>query len=209
MDVDISSGDGIEVELASGRVLDMNSTIDEITLLHQAQARAPTHHMVVRGIGEEIDLEIGPGDDDPSFSATALVGVPTHESAVPEEQEDHKQILLAAQIPNEDPTQLVKVPQGKRKKKVVKKWREEWADTYKWAYVDMHEGTARIFCSVCREYGRKHRRNPYGNEGSRNMQMSALEEHNNSLLHKEALRLQMASKDKGLPAIDRPVYVKG
>ncbi|XP_008797874.1 NADP-specific glutamate dehydrogenase isoform X2 [Phoenix dactylifera] len=40
------------------------------------------------------------------------------------------------------------------------------------------------------------------------MQMSALEEHNNSLLHKEALRLQMASKDKGLTAIERPVYVK-
>lgn len=41
------------------------------------------------------------------------------------------------------------------------------------------------------------------------MQMSALEEHNNSLLHKEALRLQMASKDKGLPAVERPVFVKG
>ncbi|MCD7450154.1 hypothetical protein HAX54_003935 [Datura stramonium] len=55
------------------------------------------------------------------------------------------------------------------------------------------------------EYG-EHRRNPYGNEGSRNMQMSALEEHNNSLLHKEALRLQMASKDKIV--VDKPIYVK-
>jgi hypothetical protein len=43
------------------------------------------------------------------------------------------------------------------------------------------------------------------------MQMSALEEHNNSLLHKEALRLQMASKEKlQPPEIERPpVYVKG
>nr|XP_009385594.1 PREDICTED: NADP-specific glutamate dehydrogenase-like isoform X3 [Musa acuminata subsp. malaccensis] len=186
----------------------MNSTIDEITLLRQSQARSTSHRMVVRGIGEEIDLETGPGDDDPSFSSTTLVGVPTQESSAPQEQEDHKQLLLASQVPSQGQQQLVKVPQGKRKKKVVKKWREEWADTYKWAYVDVHEGTTRIFCSVCREYGRKHRRNPYGNEGSRNMQMSALEEHNNSLLHKEALRLQMASKDKGLPVIEKSVYVK-
>jgi glutamate dehydrogenase (NADP+) len=41
------------------------------------------------------------------------------------------------------------------------------------------------------------------------MQMSALEEHNNSLLHKEALRLQMASKDKTLGLIDRPSFIKG
>ncbi|CAK9221540.1 unnamed protein product [Sphagnum troendelagicum] len=96
----------------------------------------------------------------------------------------------------------------RKKKKVVKKWRDEWAETYKWAYVAVHEGIHRIFCSVCKEYGRKHRRNPYGNEGSRNMQMSALEEHNNSLLHKEALRLQLASKDQGMGLIDRPVYIK-
>jgi glutamate dehydrogenase (NADP+) len=38
------------------------------------------------------------------------------------------------------------------------------------------------------------------------MQMSALEEHNNSLLHKEALRLQTASKDKIV--VDKPIYVK-
>ncbi|CAM6049877.1 unnamed protein product [Sphagnum compactum] len=96
----------------------------------------------------------------------------------------------------------------RKKKKVVKKWRDEWAETYKWAYVAVHEGIHRIFCSVCKEYGRKHRRNPYGNEGSRNMQMSALEEHNNSLLHKEALRLQLASKDQGMGLIERPVYIK-
>ncbi|XP_038987160.1 LOW QUALITY PROTEIN: NADP-specific glutamate dehydrogenase-like [Phoenix dactylifera] len=182
----------------------MNSTMDEINLLRQAQR----HHMVVRGIGEEIDLEIGPGDDDPSFSRTTLVGVHAQESTAPGEKEDHKQLLLASQAPNEGQQELVKLPQAKRKKKVVKKWREEWADTYKWAYVDSVDGMNRIFCSVCRQYGRKHRRNPYGNEGSRNMQMSALEEHNNSLLHKEALRLKMASKDKGLPAAERPVYVK-
>ncbi|KAJ6840663.1 NADP-specific glutamate dehydrogenase [Iris pallida] len=176
-------------------MLEMNSTMDEINLLRQAQR----HHLVVRGIGEEIDLEIGPGDDDPSFATTPLV----QETSVVDEPEDQKHLLSI-----EEPQDLLKIPQAKKKKKVVKKWREEWADTYKWAYVDVHEGTTRIFCSVCREYGRKHRRNPYGNEGSRNMQMSALEEHNNSLLHKEALRLQMASKDKGLPVVERPVYVK-
>ncbi|PKA49658.1 glutamate dehydrogenase (NADP+) [Apostasia shenzhenica] len=191
--------------LASGRVSEMNSAMDEISLLRQAAQR---HQLVMRGIGEEIDLEIGPGDDDPSFAGTPLVGVPPQENSAAEEQEDHKQLLLASQIPGEEQPELGKLPQSKRKKKVVKKWREEWADTYKWAYVDVHEGTPRIFCSICREYGRKHRRNPYGNEGSRNMQMSALEEHNNSLLHKEALRLQMASKDKNVPVVERPVYVK-
>ncbi|OAY66930.1 NADP-specific glutamate dehydrogenase [Ananas comosus] len=190
--------------LASGRGIEMNSTMDEISLLRQAQR----HHLVVRGIGEEIDLEIGPGDDDPSFSSTTLVGVPTQESVAPSQQEDHKHLLLAAQTPNDDPQEPVKLLQTKKKKKVVKKWREEWADTYKWAYVDVHENTSRIFCSICKEYGRKHKRNPYGNEGSRNMQMSALEEHNNSLLHKEALRLQLASKDKTQPVVERPVYMK-
>ncbi|URD93109.1 Glu/Leu/Phe/Val dehydrogenase, dimerization domain [Musa troglodytarum] len=129
----------------------MNSTIDEITLLRQAQARSTSHRMVVRGIGEEIDLEIGPGDDDPS-RAPPLLACP------------HKNLVLP------------------RSKKIT--------SSFFW------------------EYGRKHRRNPYGNEGSRNMQMSALEEHNNSLLHKEALRLQMASKDKGLLVIEKSVYVK-
>ncbi|KAK8938626.1 hypothetical protein KSP39_PZI011205 [Platanthera zijinensis] len=190
--------------LASGRGSEMNSTMDEINLLRQAAQR---HQLVMRGIGEEIDLEIGAGDDDPSFAGTPLVTVPHQECSV-EEQEDHKQLLLVSQVSGEDQQELGKMTQAKRKKKVVKKWREEWADTYKWAYVDVHDGTTRIFCSVCREYGRKHRRNPYGNEGSRNMQMSALEEHNNSLLHKEALRLQMASKDKSLPLIERPVFVK-
>ncbi|CDY52956.1 BnaC03g77940D [Brassica napus] len=115
-------------------------------------------------------------------------------------------MVLVSDLQGEDQDMSKGQPSAKRKKKVVKRWREEWADTYKWAYVDMKEGTARIFCSVCREYGRKHRRNPYGNEGSRNMQMSALEEHNNSLLHKEALRLQTASKDKIV--VDKPIYVK-
>lgn len=199
--------------LASERDLgEMNSAMDEINLLRQSQRH---HHLVVRGIGEEIDLEIGPVDDDPSFASTPLVSIPTSQetAVVDDDQEDQKHILLAsAHTTSEEPQDLDlgKLPlHGKRKKKVVKKWREEWADTYKWAYVDVHDGTTRIFCSVCREYGRKHRRNPYGNEGSRNMQMSALEEHNNSLLHKEAVRLQMASsKEKSLPMIERPVFVK-
>jgi len=137
---------------------------------------------------EEIDLELGPGDDGAGAAAPQF-NPDTHAALM--EQHGMK-------------------PNPRKKKKVVKKWRDEWAETYKWAYVAVHEGTPRIFCSVCKEYGRKHRRNPYGNEGSRNMQMSALEEHNNSLLHKEALRLQMASKDKGLGLIDlRPVFIKG
>ncbi|XP_061352708.1 uncharacterized protein LOC133297559 isoform X1 [Gastrolobium bilobum] len=178
----------------------MNSAMDDMNLIQQAQR----HHLVVREIGEEIDLEIGPGDDDPSFGNATLIGGPPRESST-EEHGESKQMGMVSQLPN-DAQDMSKTQPVKRKKKVVKRWREEWADTYKWAYVDVKDGTARIFCSVCREYGRKHRRNPYGNEGSRNMQMSALEEHNNSLLHKEALRLQMASKDKII--INKPVYVK-
>ncbi|GAB2293411.1 hypothetical protein Dimus_027612 [Dionaea muscipula] len=178
----------------------MNSAIDDINLIQQA-AR---HHLVVRELGEEIDLEIGPGDEDPSFANAALITCPSREPSV-EEHDEGKQMAMVSQLHN-DHQDLSKSQTPKRKKKVVKRWREEWADTYKWAYVDVKDGTARIFCSVCKDYGRKHRRNPYGNEGSRNMQMSALEEHNNSLLHKEALRLQMASKDKIV--VDKPIYVK-
>ncbi|KAI3455531.1 hypothetical protein Pfo_012194 [Paulownia fortunei] len=177
----------------------MTSTMDDMNLIQQAQR----HHLVVRELGEEIDLEIGPGDDDPSFAHNSLLGVQPHESSALEHAEN--KLMMGSQLRNED-QDLSKSQTGKRKKKVVKRWREEWADTYKWAYVNVKDGTARIFCSVCREYGRKHRRNPYGNEGSRNMQMSALEEHNNSLLHKEALRLQQASKEKII--VDKPIYVK-
>ncbi|GFY97142.1 amino acid dehydrogenase family protein [Actinidia rufa] len=136
---------------------------------------------------------------------TLPLSVAHRESLQLKSMDDSKQMVMVSQLSSED-HDLSKMQPLKRKKKVVKRWREEWADTYKWAYVDVKEGTARIFCSVCREYGRKHRRNPYGNEGSRNMQMSALEEHNNSLLHKEALRLQMASNDKVV--VDKPIYVK-
>lgn len=177
----------------------MNSAMDDMNLIQQAQR----HHLVVREIGEEIDLEISHGDDDPSFANTPLITGPPREPSA-EEHDEAKNMMVS--LPNED-QDISKAQPVKRKKKVVKRWREEWADTYKWAYVDVKDGTARIFCSVCREYGRKHRRNPYGNEGSRNMQMSALEEHNNSLLHKEALRLQIASKDKII--VDKPIYVKG
>ncbi|XP_047338763.1 NADP-specific glutamate dehydrogenase isoform X2 [Impatiens glandulifera] len=182
--------------------LGMNSTMDSMNLIQQAQR----HHLVVRELGEEIDLEIGPGDDDPTFGSTPLIGDPPVRDSSASEHDNSKQTLIVSQLSNEDQELSKMAHPIKRKKKVVKRWREEWADTYKWAYVDVKEGTARIFCSICREYGRKHRRNPYGNEGSRNMQMSALEEHNNSLLHKEALRLQMASKDKIV--VDKPIYVK-
>ncbi|KAG9455572.1 hypothetical protein H6P81_000080 [Aristolochia fimbriata] len=178
----------------------MNSAMDEINLLRQAQR----HHLVVREIGEEIDLEIGPGEDDPSFANSTLVGV-SQEPHV-EDHEDHKQFMVNHHTSEDQ--EIPKLQPAKRKKKVVKKWRDEWAETYKWAQFKIVDGTARIFCSVCSEYGRKHKRNPYGNEGSRNMQMSALEEHNNSLLHKEAIRLQLASKDKILTIAERPIYVK-
>lgn len=176
----------------------MNSTMDDMNLIQQAQ-----RHHLVRELNEEIDLEMGPGDDE-SFAHSSLLALQPHESSVKEHSENKH--VMGSQLPSDDPDSS-KSQIGKRKKKVVKRWREEWADTYKWAYVDMKDGTARIFCSVCREYGRKHRRNPYGNEGSRNMQMSALEEHNNSLLHKEALRLQQASKEKIVA--DKPIFVKG
>ncbi|KAI7735767.1 hypothetical protein M8C21_000529 [Ambrosia artemisiifolia] len=178
--------------------LGMDSAMDDISLIQQR------HHLVVRELGGEIDLEIGPGDDDPTFAHTPLITVPPQESSA-DDHDENKNMGIVSELANDDQELLKSLP-VKRKKKVVKRWREEWADTYKWAYVDMKEGTTRIFCSICREYGRKHRRNPYGNEGSRNMQMSALEEHNNSLLHKEALRLQLASKDKIIA--DKPIYVK-
>uniref|UniRef100_A0A1D1Z0S3 glutamate dehydrogenase (NADP(+)) n=1 Tax=Anthurium amnicola TaxID=1678845 RepID=A0A1D1Z0S3_9ARAE len=203
-----TSGEPLDVRslldrmLVTKKVLGTYSPMDEINLLRQAQR----HHLVMREIGEEIDLEIGHGDDDPSF-ASPLMTVHSQEPNPSEDQEEHK-LLLVSQASNEEQHDISKLPHMKKKKKVVKKWREEWADTYKWAYVDVYEGTTRIFCSVCKEYGRKHRRNPYGNEGSKNMQMSALEEHNNSLLHKEALRLQMASKDKSPTITERPVFVK-
>lgn len=186
--------------LISERACAMNHALDEINLLRQAQR----HQLMVRDIGEEIDLEIGPGED--AFAGTSLVGV-AQDPAV-DEQEEQKQMLMVAHHGAGEELDREKLP-GKRKKKVVKKWRDEWAETYKWAQFRVVDGTARIFCSVCSEYGRKHKRNPYGNEGSRNMQMSALEEHNNSLLHKEAIRLQLASKDKTMPVAERPVYVKG
>ncbi|KAM3349516.1 hypothetical protein ACQJBY_022458 [Aegilops geniculata] len=200
----------------------MNSSMDEINLLRQHQ-RHQQHHLSVRGIGEEIDLEIDQCED-PTFSGAALEGVTSHhpqDPVVP--ANDHKSFLIPCSQPGAVDGQPQPTPpqaeeragmlrlsaHTKKKKKVVKKWRDEWADTYKWAYVAVHDNTSRIFCTVCKEYGRKHRRNPYGNEGSRNMQMSALEEHNNSLLHKEALRLQSASKEKvQTPEIERPVYVK-
>uniref|UniRef100_A0A7C8YQZ3 glutamate dehydrogenase (NADP(+)) n=1 Tax=Opuntia streptacantha TaxID=393608 RepID=A0A7C8YQZ3_OPUST len=178
--------------------LGMNSAMDDMNLIQQR------HHLVVRELGEEIDLEIGAGDDDPSFANATLISGPPREPSV-EDNDETKQMQMVPPLQGEE-QDMSKSQPTKKKKKVVKRWREEWADTYKWAYVDVKDGTARIFCSVCREYGRKHRRNPYGNEGSRNMQMSALEEHNNSLLHKEAVRLQMASKDKIV--VEKPIYVK-
>ncbi|CAM6030219.1 unnamed protein product [Sphagnum balticum] len=157
---------------------------------------------------EEIDLELGPGEDDGTAAAAAAASPPPSppQFTADAHHHHHHHPLIEQQQQHG----INKQPNPRKKKKVVKKWRDEWAETYKWAYVAASEGgtTHRIFCSVCKEYGRKHRRNPYGNEGSRNMQMSALEEHNNSLLHKEALRLQMASKDKTLGLIDRPSFIK-
>ena len=183
------------------RLIRIVPQMDDMNLLRQR------HHLVMREIGEEIDLEIGHGDEDGSF-ADPLMPVPSQNPNTAEDPEDHKQLLIVSQVPGEEQHDISKLSLMKRKKKVVKKWREEWADTYRWAYVDVNDGITRIFCSICKEYGRKHRRNPYGNEGSRNMQMSALEEHNNSLLHKEALRLQMASKDKSPIPAEKPLYVK-
>lgn len=122
--------------------LEMNSTMDDISLIQHAQRH---HHLVVRELGEEIDLEIGPGDDDPAFSSTPLISGPTREPSA-EEHDESKQMAMVSQLSSED-QDLSKSHSGKRKKKVVKRWREEWADTYKWAYVDVKEGTARIFCS--------------------------------------------------------------
>ncbi|PPR84430.1 hypothetical protein GOBAR_AA36284 [Gossypium barbadense] len=166
--------------LLPGGGLGMNPTMDDMNLI-QAQRH------LVRDIGEEIDLEIGPGDDDPSFANTPLLGGPSQEPSA-EEQGESKQMSMVSEIPNAD-QDILKAQPAKRKKKVVKRWREEWADTYKWAYVDVKEGTARIFCSVCKEYGRKHRRNPYGNEGRCNCSMK--HNKNNASVTVEFVRMNL------------------
>ncbi|EFJ30781.1 hypothetical protein SELMODRAFT_90033 [Selaginella moellendorffii] len=177
------------------------------------QVRSPGNHHHHHGLGgavEEIDLEMGAAAgvvDDASFARAAFAVVSSSPEASANQQAMHH-VLDGSPSSQELSAQLLSSDKPRKKKKVVKKWRDEWADTYKWACVQMVEGSSRIFCSVCKEYGRKHRRNPYGNEGSRNMQMSALEEHNNSLLHKEALRLQLASKDRGITLLERPIYIK-
>ncbi|KAI4324773.1 hypothetical protein MLD38_030229 [Melastoma candidum] len=142
--------------------------MDDINLIQQAQRHLLVP--VVRELGEEIDLEIVAGDDKASFGNTTLVGVTPPEPTSSDEHDDGKN-LIGSELPNEE-LDVTKNQPVKRKKKVVKRWREEWADTYKWAYVDM----------------------------------SALEEHNNSLLHKEAVRLQLASKEKAI--VEKPIHVK-
>ncbi|GMP55941.1 hypothetical protein CsSME_00027341 [Camellia sinensis var. sinensis] len=61
--------------------------MDDMSLIQQAQR----HHLVVRELGEEIDLEIGPGDDDPTFASTPLISGLPRESSV-EEHDDSKQM---------------------------------------------------------------------------------------------------------------------
>ncbi|KAL0319348.1 UNVERIFIED_CONTAM: hypothetical protein Sangu_2091000 [Sesamum angustifolium] len=68
----------------------MTSTMDDINLIQQAQR----HHLVVRELGEEIDLEIGPGDDDPSFPHNSLLGVQPHESSAKEHAENKLMMVL-------------------------------------------------------------------------------------------------------------------
>jgi glutamate dehydrogenase (NADP+) len=107
--------------------------MDELNLLRQHQHQHQ-HHLVVRGLGEEIDLEIGPGDD-PSFPGAALVGVTpgAHDPA-----DDHKSLLIpcsqpvAEGQPQPTPPQveehdgLLRLPgQTKKKKKVVKRLGKE------------------------------------------------------------------------------------
>lgn len=48
----------------------MNYAKDDMNFIQQVQR----HHVVV--IGEEIDLEIELGEDDPSFGNTIVIGVP-------------------------------------------------------------------------------------------------------------------------------------
>ena len=90
----------------------MNSAMDDMNLIQQTQR----HHLVVREIGEEIDLEIGAGEDDPSFGSTTLIGAPMRESSV-EEHGESKQMGMISQLPN-DAQDMSKTQQGKRKKLV-------------------------------------------------------------------------------------------
>ena len=71
--------------------LGMNSTMDYMNLIQHAQR----HHLVVRELGEEIDLEIGPGDDDPSFVHTPLIGVPPRESSAEEHDESRHMVMVS------------------------------------------------------------------------------------------------------------------
>jgi len=103
------------------------SALDDMNLIQQAHR----HHLAAKEIGEEIDLEIGPGEDDPSFS---------------------EEIVTYLSIDAQD---LSHNQQVKRKKMTVKRRREEWVDTYKWAYVDVKKGH-QGFSAVCREFDRKH-----------------------------------------------------
>ncbi|KAE8684312.1 hypothetical protein F3Y22_tig00111137pilonHSYRG00005 [Hibiscus syriacus] len=75
--------------LLPGGGLGMNPSMDDMDLI-QAQRD------LVRDIGDEIDLEIGPGDDDPSFANTPLLGGLSSLEPSAEEQDETGSIIEAA-----------------------------------------------------------------------------------------------------------------
>ena len=93
----------------------MNTMMDDMNLIQQAQR----HHLVVRELGEEIDLEIGPGDDDPSFGNTPLIGGTPREPSV-EDNDESKNMVMISQLRGHD-QDMSKGQPTKRKKKVVKR----------------------------------------------------------------------------------------
>jgi len=69
----------------------INYAMDDMNFIQQAQR----HHLVV--IGEEIDLETGLGEDDPSFGNTTVIGVPLRGSFA-EEHGESKQMVVVSQL---------------------------------------------------------------------------------------------------------------
>jgi len=82
--------------LSISGVIGMNSSMDDMTLIQQSQR----HQLVVRELGEEIDLEIGPGEDDTSFGNAALIVAPMRKCSA-EEHGESKQMGMVSQICND------------------------------------------------------------------------------------------------------------
>ncbi|KAG2292091.1 hypothetical protein Bca52824_038760 [Brassica carinata] len=69
--------------------LGMNPSMDDINLIQQAQR----HQLVVTNLGEEIDLEIGTGEDE--AATNSLIGGTTREPSTGEHDETKHMVLVS------------------------------------------------------------------------------------------------------------------